>query len=131
MWRTNPVRTPSIVLMALALGACGGGGGDGGGPPPPPPPTSFTVGGSASSLAGNLVLRLNGANDLTVTGAGSSTAFTFTTPALANGAAFDVSIFLQPASQVCGISSGGSGNIAGANVTSVSISCSSVSVGGT
>ncbi len=84
--------------------------------------TTFTVGGNVSGLAaGNsVVLRNNGGNDLTVAANG---AFTFTT-ALTNGAAYAVTVFTQPTTpnQTCAVTNG-SGNLAGANVTNVTVTC--------
>jgi 6-phosphogluconolactonase (cycloisomerase 2 family) len=115
----------STVIMSIAACHSGGGGGS------PPPPGTFTVGGTASGLAGaGLVLRLNGGNDLPV---GANGQFTFTT-AIANGAAYAVAVQSQPAAptQDCVVGNG-SGTIAGANVTSVTVACTTRSfmIGGT
>lgn len=114
------------------LSACGGGGGGSPAPPPPPPPPppTYTVGGTVSGLAGSgLVLRNNGGNDLAIAANG---AFAFTT-SLASGAAYSVSMQSQPMNpaQTCTIASGG-GNVAGANVTNVAVTCVNIyNVGGT
>jgi len=94
-------------------------------------PTPYTVGGTVSGLAGsNLVLQDNGGNNLPVSANGP---FTFTT-ALANGAAYAVTVLSQPTnvSQTCTVTAG-SGTVASMNVTNVSISCttSTFTVGGT
>jgi len=98
----------------------------------PPPPTTFTIGGMVSGLTGTgLVLQDNGGNNLTVTANG---AFTFTT-AVASGGAYAVTVFSQPSNpaQNCVVTSG-SGN-ASANVTSVQVTCTTVTptltIGGT
>ncbi len=92
---------------------------------------NFTVGGTVSGLAGTgLVLRNNGTNSLTINANG---AFVFTTP-IASGATYAVTVFKQPTapSQRC-IVTGGSGRVSNANVSSVSINCTtnSFTIGGT
>lgn len=117
-----------IIVMIAALAAmpaagCGGGGAGAG--------AGYTVGGTVSGLAGSgLVLRNNGADDLSVATAGT---FTFTA-ALANGSGYAVSVAAQPSnpSQTC-TASNNSGIIADADVTTVSVVCSTNAyhVGGT
>jgi len=104
------------AMAALVLAGCGGGGGDGGNSSGGGSPT-YTVGGTTTGLSGSVVLRLNGANDLTVSGAN----FSFTNR-LANSAAFTVTVQTQPTGQTCALT-GGSGTIAAANVTNVSVTC--------
>ena len=124
-----------VVACAAALvSACGGGGGGGGsgGGGGTTPPATYTVGGSVSGLKGSgLVLQDNGSNNLSV--AADATTFTFST-SLAGGAAYSIKVLTQPTnpSQVCSVSEG-SGSVASANVTSVSIACTSdvYTVGGT
>ena len=92
---------------------------------------TYTVGGSASGLAGaGLVLKLNGGNDLPVAANG---AFTFP-GGLVSGAAYAVTVDTQPVSpaQTCTVANG-SGTIGSANVTDVAVTCSasSYTVGGT
>ena len=74
------------------------------------------------------MLQDNGGDDLSVSGNGS---FTFGT-AVADGAAYAVTVKANPSGQSCTVS-GGSGTVASANVTNVAVSCSnaaSYSVGG-
>lgn len=85
---------------------------------------TFTVGGAVSGLTGAVVLQNNGGGDLSVASNGP---FTFPTGS-ANGAGYDVSVSGQPEGQTCGVSNG-VGNIAGANVTDISVDCSSDVVG--
>src|SRR6266705_3458160 len=92
---------------------------------------TFTIGGTVSGLSGTgLVLRNNGGNDLTVSANGT---FTFST-AIAGGAAYSVTVLTQPTnpSQSCVVTNG-SGTVGSANVTNVSISCTTntFTVGGT
>jgi subtilisin family serine protease len=127
--KSMKIRLAAAVLIALAqLAGCGGGGG---GSSPPPPPT-YTIGGAIAGLTGSgLVLQLNGGGNLPV--GANATAFTFT-PQLASGAAYTASVLTQPTnpSQTCTVPNG-SGTVASANVTNISISCAtnSFTVGGT
>jgi subtilisin family serine protease/subtilisin-like proprotein convertase family protein len=110
------IRLGAVVLIALAhLAGCGGGGGGGGGAAAP----TYTIGGTVAGLSGSgLVLQLNGGGNLSVTANG---AFTFTAP-VATGSSYDVTVFASPANQTCNVA-GGSGTVAGANVTNVAVSC--------
>ena len=122
------IRLTAFVLIALAqLSGCGGGGGSS----TPPVPT-YMIGGTISGLTGaGLVLRLNGGSNLPVNP--NATAFTFTTQ-LASGAAYAATVLTQPTgpSQTCTVANG-SGTVASANITNISISCTtnSFTVGGT
>lgn len=103
-----------------------------------PPTTTYTVGGSISGLTGTgLQLQNNGAD--TYFAPPSATSFTFSTP-LADSAAYGVTILSQPSGQACtvggGDNSNGTGNVAGADITSITITCADLpaptySVGGT
>jgi len=91
----------------------------------------YTIGGTVSGLSGTgLVLQDNAGDDLTINGNGS---FAFATP-ISSGATYAVTVKTQPTnpSQTCTVS-GASGTVGGANVTSVSVSCTtnSYNVGGT
>ena len=129
MQRLAWLKLSALVASAAALSACGGGGGGGGGNNNPPPPTTYTVSGTVTGLtSGSVVLRLNGTNDVTVSAAGS---FNFTTQ-LTTGTNYTVSVATQPATQICGPGvTNGTGTIASANVTNVTIACATYSVGGT
>lgn len=90
-------------------------------PPPPPPAVTYSVGGSVSGLVGSgLVLRNNGGNDLSASANGS---FTFSTQ-LNSGSSYAVTVGTQPSSpaQTCVVSNG-AGTIAAANVTNVTVTC--------
>lgn len=83
--------------------------------------TTYTVGGNVSGLAGSgLALNLNGSENLPLAADG---AFTFTTE-LADGAVYAVAVVTQPGSpaQTCTVA-GGSGTIAGADVTDLGVTC--------
>jgi 6-phosphogluconolactonase (cycloisomerase 2 family)/environmental stress-induced protein Ves len=93
---------------------------------------TYTIGGSITGLSGTgLVLRNNGGDNLTV--AANATSFTFATP-IASGATYAVTVFTSPSSptQTCTVTSG-TGTVVSANVTSVSIACTtnSYTIGGT
>ncbi len=93
---------------------------------------TYTVGGAVTGLAaGNSVgLRNNGGNDLVVAVNGS---FAFST-SLPDESAYAVTVLTQPTTpnQVCVVANG-SGAVAGANVTTVAVSCTTTTytVGGT
>jgi N-acetylneuraminic acid mutarotase/ribosomal protein S11 len=83
---------------------------------------TYKIGGTVSGLvSGGLVLQDNGGDDLTITANGS---FTFTT-AIAPGGAYAVTILTQPAGQTCLVSNG-SGTVAAADITNISVSCGNV-----
>lgn len=81
-------------------------------------PATYTIGGTVSGLTGILVLQDNGGDDLLVDADG---AFTFAT-ALAAGAPYAVTVRTQPLGQLCAVT-GGTGNVAGADVTSAAVAC--------
>ncbi len=84
----------------------------------------FTVGGNVSGLAGaGLVLQNNGADDLAISSNGG---FAFST-ALSNGSPYAVTVLSQPAGQFCAVSNG-TGTLAGANVTGITVTCSALSL---
>ena len=118
--------------VALALAACSGvkstggtgGGGGGGGTT-----GSYAIGGSVANLVGTgLTLTNNGGDTLTVTpNGGANVTFTFATKISANGL-YSVAVQTQPSSpaQTCTVV-GGSGT-ATANVTTISITCTTTPV---
>ncbi len=81
-----------------------------------------TIGGTVSGLLGTLVLRDNGADDLTVNANGP---FTFATP-VASGGAYAVTVFTQPAGQTCTVSNGS--GTATAAVTTVVVACQTFTI---
>ena len=78
---------------------------------------AYSVGGSVSGLSGTVVLQDNGGDNLSLTANG---AFTFAT-ALAGGTAYTVTVKTNPSGETCTVSNG-SGTIASANVTNVTVS---------
>ncbi len=80
---------------------------------------TYTVGGTVTGLSGTVVLQNNAGDDLTLTGDG---AFTFST-AITDGAAYDATVKTNPDTQTC-TASNNSGTISGANVTNVTVTCS-------
>jgi len=91
---------------------------------------TYTVGGTVTGLLGSVVLQNNGGDNDTLSANGT---FAFATP-LATGAAFDVTIQMQPGApaQTCTVM-GGTGTVASANVLSVAVTCvtTTFTVGGT
>jgi fibronectin type 3 domain-containing protein len=79
---------------------------------------TYTIGGSISGLTGTVVLQDNGGDNLSTSTSGS---FTFAT-ALGGGAGYSVTVLTQPTGQTCTVTNG-SGTVASANVTNVSVSC--------
>ena len=115
-----------LSLSLLTLSACSGKKKSG----PPPVPT-YAIGVTVSGLSGTgLVLQNNAGNNLSVSANGG---VNFST-GLVSGANYNVTILSQPSTptQTCTVSNG-SGTVASANITSVTVSCvtNSYSVGGT
>ena len=84
---------------------------------------TYTIGGAISGLSGSgLILQDNGGNNLPVSA--DATSFTFTT-AVASGGTYSVTVLTQPSNptQTCGVTAGGNGAVASANVTSAVVSC--------
>ncbi len=85
----------------------------------PVPATTQTIGGNVTGLAGTVVLRNNGGDDLSLSADG---AFTFPTP-VATGTPYLVTVGTQPAGQVCTVQNGS--GAASADVGNVAVNCSS------
>lgn len=82
---------------------------------------TFDIGGSISGLVDSgLVLRNNGADDLSVTA--GSTSFLFATP-VAYAGSYSATVLQQPTSQTCVVTNGSGTNVA-ANVSNISVACS-------
>lgn len=129
-----------VGCAAVLIAACGSvssstpdddGGVDGGGGGPDASLERYAVGGTVTGLSGEgLVLRQNGGDDLPVTVDGT---FTFATE-LATGTDFAVTVAAQPTNpqQTCTVS-GGTGTVGTADVTSVTVECTTdlFTIGGT
>ena len=92
---------------------------------------TYTIGGTVSGLnsSASVTLLNNGAGPLKVTANG---AFTFV-KALASGAAYNVTVSVQPTGETCTVTNG-SGTVGTANVTNVKVACASAAtftIGGT
>ena len=83
---------------------------------------TYSVGGSVAGLSGTVLLQDNGGDDLSVSTNGP---FTFATR-LADGSVYGVTVTSNPTGQTCSVSNG-SGTVTGANVTSVTVTCSDTS----
>jgi hypothetical protein len=81
---------------------------------------SHTVGGTLSGLAAgaSVVLHNNGGDALSLSSNGG---FTFATP-LSGGAAYTVTVSVQPNNQTCAVANG-SGIVSSANVNTVAVTC--------
>lgn len=88
----------------------------------------YRIGGSVTGLAGTLILRNNGGDDLSVTSDGG---FQFAT-ALHYGASYAITRLSQPAGQTCTLTNA-TGMVATSDVTNIDITCSTnaYTVGGT
>lgn len=89
---------------------------------------AYTVGGMVSGISGTVLLNKNGTD---LTSVSTNGCFTFPTP-MAEGSLYGVTVVEQPIGQVCTVNNG-FGVVGGANVTNVSVICSSnaFTVGGT
>ncbi len=91
---------------------------------------TYQVGVGVSGLVGSgLVLQNNNGDDLSIDGSGS---YTFASP-VTDGQGYNVTVATQPASpgQICSVSNG-SGTLAGADVTNISVVCvNTYTIGGT
>jgi 6-phosphogluconolactonase (cycloisomerase 2 family) len=118
----------AIALLALFVTACGGGHAQPDQPAPPAPPT-YTIGGTVAGLSGSGLILQAGGEALPVSANGI---FVFKT-ALINGTNYDITVKSQPSSptQNC-IVAGGSGTVTATNVTTATVTCTTLyKVGGT
>ncbi len=79
---------------------------------------TYTIGGTVSGLSGNLVLKNNNGDDLSISANGS---FAFSTQ-MPHSRSYNISIFSQPSGQICSITNG-SGTINSVNVSNIQITC--------
>ncbi len=84
---------------------------------------TYTVGGTLSGLSAGqtVVLQNNSGDNLSLTADGS---FVFST-SVADGAAYAVSVLTSPSGTTCSVGSG-SGTISGANVSGITVVCSTI-----
>ncbi|HEX3948246.1 MAG TPA: kelch repeat-containing protein [Steroidobacteraceae bacterium] len=84
-------------------------------------PNNYTISGTVAGMLGgrSLTLQDNGGNSTTVAASGG---FSFSSP-VASGSNYAVTIMAQPAGQTCSVTNG-SGIVAAADITDVSINCS-------
>jgi hypothetical protein len=85
--------------------------------------STHTVGGTISNLSGTIVLQNNTGDNKSISTNGS---FTFSTP-ISNLSNYFVTILTQPTNQTCTVSNG-SGTVYSANVTNITINCTTSSV---
>src|SRR6185437_13559904 len=114
-------RTAPLICALAAIAACHSGT-DGS--------MDFTVSGTVSGLANgaSVVLSDNGASSVTIAANGT---FTFSSP-VPTGGSYDVTVTTQPNGQSCAVTNGSGVDVA-ANVSNVSVVCStqSFTIGGT
>jgi hypothetical protein len=105
-----------VAFISIGLASCGGGGGSS-----QVTAQSYTIGGSVSGLVGTGLQLQNGSG--TLLGVSANGAFSFPT-AVASGTAYAISVAAQPSSpsQTC-VLSNGTGTVGTANVTSISVQC--------
>ena len=122
-----------LTVILLLVGACAGLPAGSGGTPGTPTGGPYTIGGTVSGLAAgeSVVLQNNGKDNLTVSG---NVPFTFATT-IASGGMYAVTVFSEPTNpaQTCVVTAGT--GTATANVTGISVACStnpvSATIGGT
>jgi hypothetical protein len=103
---------PAIMAYGAATADNWVGGGSTGTAP------TYSIGGTVSGLSGTVVLQNNAGPNLSVSANG---AFTFGA-LLASGATYNVTVTSNPPGQTCTVGNG-SGIVASANVTNVSVTC--------
>jgi hypothetical protein len=118
--KKSALRVIIAGAFGSTLGACGGGGGTTATGAP-----TYTVGGQVIGLTGPGLVLANGSD--TVALAAGAANFTFA-QALSSGASYLVTVKTQPTAQACTVANG-SGTVTSANVTNVTVSCVSTSVG--
>ena len=102
-----------LIASAALAGVVSCGGSD-----DPAPPVTYTVGGTLAGSVGTVVLKLNGAGDMSLAAPGS-----FTFPAgIGIGAAYAVT---AAGAQNCNVASG-TGTMGSNNITNVAITCTTV-----
>jgi hypothetical protein len=82
-------------------------------------PNTFTLGGTVAGLTGSGLTLNNGTDTVSISADGS---FTFPTK-VSDGAAYSVTVLTQPSGQSCNVANG-TNYVNGADVTSVTVTCS-------
>ena len=117
--RRSLPRLATGLAVAALLSACGGGGG--GGTTPSTISSSYQISGSVNGLANGtqVVLLDNNANPVSVSANGT---FAFSANIPSNGS-FAVTVGTQPTGETCTVSNGTGAGVT-ANVTNVTVTCS-------
>ena len=129
MWNRCLVNLLAAGVMTLGLVACKNGDDD---PLPVVPnlplPATYSVGGTATGLAGPMTLQNANGNQVSVPASGN---FAFPT-LMASGANYNVTVAVAPPSQTCVVTNG-TGTIVLGNVTNVGVTCTTnaYTLGGT
>lgn len=105
------VRAGALAVVLASAGCSSGGGGA-------PAPLTIAVSVAGLNPGQMLVLQNNGGDSLTVSGNGTHR---FSTPVV-NGAAYAVTIAIQPAGQSCFVTNG-SGTVGNAGVIDITVAC--------
>ncbi|WP_369743337.1 hypothetical protein AB8S08_02290 [Pseudidiomarina sp. PP-1MA] len=115
----------AVTAATLFLAACGGNSSPDiptpPPPPPPPPPVTYSLSGTVSGLAGDLVISAN-TEELSVTENGD---ITFVTE-FSSGDEVDVAIVSQPPTQTCEITSAASFTFSDADIDDLTIVCTTL-----
>ncbi len=115
---------PFFLATIVLLTGCGGGGGSSNNPTPPPPQFTVSVTVTGLQVGQQFTATLDGSVDVVVSDNGSASF----TAQLDDGAAYDVTITAQPATQTCTVAAG-SGTVQNADVD-LAVTCVGFMVGG-
>lgn len=127
----------SAIVLLVSVAACGGSSDTPAASPTTSQPNTttatptptYSVGGTVTGLASGASVTLsNTANNDTVTVSGSGNgSFTFPT-AIPAGGSYTVKVGTQPGNQTCTVGSNATGTVGSANVTGLSVTCSTNTV---
>lgn len=106
-WFGKVVSEIISLIFVISLASCGGSGGGG-----------FSVGGEITGLQGNVTLRNNNAETVTIHNSGD---FSFAEK-LDEGDAYSVDVLTQPLNQICTVSNG-NGTISDEDVADIEVTC--------
>lgn len=122
--RLRPLIACLSIMIGTVLTGCGSGG-EGNTPASSPVPPAYTIAATVTGLlSGQSVTLLNNGSDALIISANNQLT-AFNTPIAQNGS-YTVTVETQPTGQVCSVTNG-SGNGVTANVTNVSVACSTLS----